>query len=270
MKYIVTHGGQAHRDDFLAVSLALAIEGRLCPVHRREPTQGELENESILVLDVGGRHEPLKNNFDHHQDRSLDCAFVLYGREHINLSNCEWVKPLNIGDTQGPMKLAEFFGMERLPRGMHSPIENSLLSLFSREETVRHSLLEMMYEIGNETIEFIECMNTAIKELDSVTETHEVGGIKVLVTECVLHSGQTQAMSIWKERHAADAAIQISWDDRGPGWSIFRYDDHPGINLSKLEGHEAITFAHKNGFIAKTKQRLAKAEVLNLITRALE
>ena len=88
---IITHGGNAHLDDFMSCAIALtamtwdcmeiyakhgenvslinaldkACEGLL--IERREPTTEELEDKDILVLDVGGKYEPKLWNFDHHQ-----------------------------------------------------------------------------------------------------------------------------------------------------------------------------------------------------------
>ncbi|RME27279.1 MAG: hypothetical protein D6806_04870, partial [Deltaproteobacteria bacterium] len=63
---IVTHGGQAHHDELLAVALALGRFGPL-PVERRDPTGEELDDPRVMVIDIGRRHEPRLLDFDHHQ-----------------------------------------------------------------------------------------------------------------------------------------------------------------------------------------------------------
>ena len=53
---IVTHAGHAHRDDFLSVcfTLALCAEYNNEPVvERRNPTEEELNDADVVVLDVG-------------------------------------------------------------------------------------------------------------------------------------------------------------------------------------------------------------------------
>jgi len=52
---------------------------RFIEVERRNPTQEELQNPNILVGDVGMEFNPERNNFDHHQDKDLPCAFELLG-----------------------------------------------------------------------------------------------------------------------------------------------------------------------------------------------
>ena len=88
---IITHGGNAHLDDFTACAMALvnwawdfqeyaATEGQTVPltaslddacesviIERRDPTSDELEDPEILVLDVGGVYDPARRDFDHHQ-----------------------------------------------------------------------------------------------------------------------------------------------------------------------------------------------------------
>ena len=64
IKTIVTHPGGAHKDDFLACSLLVARHG--VPIFRRDPSEEELADPTIAVVDVGHFHEPEKNNFDHH------------------------------------------------------------------------------------------------------------------------------------------------------------------------------------------------------------
>ena len=66
---IVTHNGQAHFDEFLAISLIIARhEDTHFHIERRDPKVEELENPEIWVIDIGDRFEPPLKNFDHHQD----------------------------------------------------------------------------------------------------------------------------------------------------------------------------------------------------------
>ena len=67
VKNIVTHPGQAHRDEFLACCLILAAKNTEISIERREPTEEEMLDHMVYVVDIGGRHQPGANNFDHHQ-----------------------------------------------------------------------------------------------------------------------------------------------------------------------------------------------------------
>jgi len=75
---ILTHRGRAHKDEFFACSVLLAS----CPspIVRRKQTDAYLADPAIAVIDVGLRHEPALNNFDHHQlpdDAAPTCALSL-------------------------------------------------------------------------------------------------------------------------------------------------------------------------------------------------
>jgi uncharacterized UPF0160 family protein len=82
---ILTHPGSAHKDEFLACCVLLATAP--CPILRREPTEADLADPAIAVVDVGHRHEPALNNFDHHQlpaDAAPTCALSLV-LQHLGL-----------------------------------------------------------------------------------------------------------------------------------------------------------------------------------------
>ena len=53
---IITHPGGAHKDDFLACSLLVARHE--VPILRRDPSDEELADPSVAVVDVGHLHEP--------------------------------------------------------------------------------------------------------------------------------------------------------------------------------------------------------------------
>ncbi|MEO8706734.1 MAG: hypothetical protein ABI867_42300, partial [Kofleriaceae bacterium] len=41
-------------------------------------------------------------------------------------------------------------------------------------------------------------------------------------------------------------------DRRGDGFGIGRYEDHPSLDFSRVEGQGDVHFAHKSGFMCKT------------------
>lgn len=65
-KKIVTHPGLFHADDVCAIAW-LRVCGVTAPVERRNPGVEDLNDPEILVVDVGGEHDPARGNFDHHQ-----------------------------------------------------------------------------------------------------------------------------------------------------------------------------------------------------------
>ncbi|MEM0926614.1 MAG: MYG1 family protein, partial [Planctomycetota bacterium] len=129
---IVTHPGNAHKDDFLACSI-LAHLHRV-PIERRDPTEEDLEDGGVYVVDVGGRHEPEKANFDHHQfpkDHPPICALSLV-LEHVGIYEdakrfFSWLQPAEWLDTRGPNETS---ALMKIPRSVFdelaSPIDITL------------------------------------------------------------------------------------------------------------------------------------------------
>jgi hypothetical protein len=112
---ILTHPGGAHKDEFLACSVLLALHP--VPLVRREPTPEDLANPAICVVDVGHQHEPALHNFDHHQlpkDHPPTCSLSLV-LQHLELYQdarqfCEWLEVAEWFDCRGPVSTAQWLG----------------------------------------------------------------------------------------------------------------------------------------------------------------
>lgn len=72
---IITHGGRFHADEVLAIAF-LREKGITAPIHRSHApiSQQDYDNPNVLILDVGMQYDPLKGNFDHHQDKTRKLA----------------------------------------------------------------------------------------------------------------------------------------------------------------------------------------------------
>lgn len=62
---IITHGGPAHQDEFLAICIVIALDTPTA-VYRRNPTEEECVSPDVMVIDVGRSHDPKRLMFDHH------------------------------------------------------------------------------------------------------------------------------------------------------------------------------------------------------------
>lgn len=49
-----------------------------------------------------------------------------------------------------------------------------------------------------------------------------------------------------------EVAAIVYPDRRGDGYGIARYEDHPKLDFSRVEGEPDVHFAHKSGFMLKT------------------
>jgi len=279
IKKIITHPGAAHRDDFLSVAIALALYGCV-PVFRRDPTQEELEDAEVLVLDCGGRHEPERLNFDHHQlprDADPECALSLFVRhlgleEHFQLQS--WYRTTVLLDSKGPFVTAKALGMEKLPEEIFSPIETVLIGWFgAREEfgdEMGDSVTEFLVDFGMDLLARIDDyskVHSSIRELAKVVEVDDLQGF---IAEETITFELSKAMAQYRARECPDVAFSITKSDRaGESWALYRYDDHPRVDFSRLSDDSRVIFAHKGGFIAKLAEGVDAGEALEMVKAAL-
>ena len=267
---IITHKGQAHRDDFLAVCTLLAVDG-IQEVVRRDPTPEEINDPNIWVVDVGGEHSPKKKNFDHHQDRNSVCAFILL-LNHLGLREAAanvfpWLVFTNSLDTKGPFATAKEMGIasDTLMQIL-SPIEEQLLRFFESQEKVSVETRLLMANIGNGIINKIHFYQKRMVELTENSVILPIGDVAVI--SHAISNRPSSFMDEFRKLHCPEVAVSIVPDDRGDGWTLYRFDDHPRVDFSILEGDESIVFAHKGGFVAKTKN-IPIFQAIALVERAI-
>lgn len=266
MKAILTHPGSAHKDDLLACCLLLSRHR--VPIWRRNPTDEDLADPEIVVVDVGGEHEPNRKNFDHHQfpaDRDPICALSLvlqdFGLYEDARNFCEWLEPAEWFDSRGPFETAKWLGVERdVMNALNSPIDITLLRRFAQknEWNPGDPIWEMMRMIGEDLVMFLRSLRERIDYVARSVEILEVGeGEKPLR---VLYMARTESMPddpssgiaryISMQGEEVDGLIYP--DRRGAGYGLSRYADSPRLDFSQLEEEHDVHFAHARGFVAKT------------------
>lgn len=283
MSRIITHGGKAHRDDLASVCLALAINPNIRRIDRRDPTETELEDPEVLVLDVGGRHEPDLSNFDHHQRGRGDdpeCALSLWSslatvrvgdsEERLRnlLENTKWFQTTVELDVRGPFAVAKSRGISPGDIfALGSPVEGALLGLFEQATVLLFdgSMFRMMAEIGHQLLDQLIATELGRKAVEADAKICDLGGVEVTILSLEDISG----LSVWRERRGMSGGMGVWPDDRGPGWALFRHEDDPRVDLSVLEGAEGVNFAHRGGFIAKTEE-MPIEQALELARRAIK
>ena len=271
IRLIITHPGGAHKDDFLACSLMVSVHG--VPIVRRDPSEQELDDPSVCIIDVGGRHEPEKNNFDHHQfprDHTPTCALSLI-LQHLGMYEdaqmfCDWLEPAEWFDCRGPQKTAEWLGVRREVVGkLNSPIDISMLRRFAKltPDSELHAgdpIYELMCYIGGDLLEYLKSVRSKLDSISAHVERWEVtsGGecFDVLFlprTESAIDdaSGSLARYIMVNELHEQIAAIAYP-DSRGEGFGLARFNDHPRIDFTRVESAGDVHFAHNSGFLCKT------------------
>jgi hypothetical protein len=267
IQLIVTHPGGAHKDDFLACSLLAHLHG--VPIQRRDPTEEDLADPSICVVDVGGVHDPERNNFDHHQfprDAPPLCALSLVlqsmGLYEDALSFCAWLRPAEWLDTLGPNETAKLMGIPRSALSeLNSPLDITLLNRFAGHTELKPEspIYQVMRMVGEDIVNYLRSLR---ERLDYLKEREQIwtiatddGPIQALFLEKSDLISEDPSFGIYAfiESEGRQEEIQalVYPDRRGDGYGLTRYNDSQRLNFSQIESCDDVRFAHKRGFVAK-------------------
>ncbi len=265
---ILTHPGGAHKDDLLAVCVLIAKHE--APVVRKEPTDEELRDPEVAIVDVGGSHDPELMNFDHHHfDRAHPptCALSLI-LEHFKLyeearSLCEWLEPAEWFDSRGPNKTAEWLGVHRrVISQLNSPIDVTLLRRFANttQLTPGDPLYEFMRYIGEDLLQYLSGAKQRIAFAEEHVESWSVSAGEVTLgalflprTDPAVDEPSTALSNYVRFKGLEEQVAALVYPDRrGDGYGIRRYEDHPALDFSRVATEPDVHFAHKSGFMCKT------------------
>lgn len=269
IKKIITHPGGAHKDEFLACCVLLAKDS--VSILRQEATDQELEDPEVVVVDVGHRHEPQLNNFDHHQfprDAEPTCSLSLVlsklGIYEDARSFCPWLEVAEWFDCRGPNDTADWLGLDREVVGkLNSPIDITILQGFAKqaEHNPGEPIWEVMQMMGKELVEYITGLRGRIDEVSKIEEvwnlTHGDVGFKVIFAPRTDPSIQEVSGALgWRVKELGieeEVYVMVYPDGRGQGYGMKRFNDREEIDFSIIEKESDVRFAHARGFIAKVE-----------------
>lgn len=274
MYKIVTHPGSAHKDDFMAVSVLLATLGEAL-VERREATLEDINDPNTYVVDVGMVFDPENNNFDHHHDPSLPCAFHLV-MKHLGYHDAAqvvfgWYCHMSMMDVRGPYKTAEQLGVDTsILFAASSPIDGYILSCFSKiaRMTADEMFYALMKEFGEDLIKMIDLKMDRLSRLKNETQILPVKHFKALVSR--IDENPKLSMELFL-RYLDDESIVMSITPsvRGAGWELLRLKDNFMVDFREIAAHPEIRFVHVNGFVAKTRSLIPLEKVVELASQAI-
>lgn len=271
---IVTHPGNAHKDDFMAVSVLLAILGK-ATVYRREVTAADLADRNTYVVDVGMELDPALHNFDHHQDRSHPCAFHLLlkhlGFHEKALKVYGWYIHMSMMDVRGAHSVAEQLGVDiEVLFAASSPIDGFILSRFSAVESMAAGdlIYELMHDFGRDFLEMMEQKAERLELLEQQTQIVSLGDCKGIVSR--IADNPKLSMELYLRRLSDPTVIiAIFPSNRGAGWELLRLGNNTQVDFRLVASHPQIRFVHFNGFMAKTRTLLSLSEVLPIVSAAI-
>lgn len=261
---ILTHPGGSHKDELLACCLLVAVHG--VEVVRREPTDADLADPDIAVVDVGGEHAPERNNFDHHQfpaDHPPVCALTLV-LQHLGIyedarSFCDWLEPAEWFDTRGPNVTAKWLGVDRETLNkLNSPIDITLLRRFAKSSRLGPGdvIWEMMRFVGQDLLDYVRSLRQRLDFVAANLELWNVAGCEVAFLPRTDPMPEEPSSGIGRYLESIgkgkEVAALVYPDRRGSGYGLSRNNDDPRFDFTRIEGEADVHFAHARGFVAKT------------------
>ena len=299
MKKIITHGGNAHLDDMASCALALVDRawgylernevpmeealGKACEsvvIERREPTAEELKDPHVLVLDVGGRYEPEKGNFDHHQlpagtkESAMSLFAASIGLPNGNFDGTTKYVP---GSTKYPGDSLAYF-LDDAYTWFRTRVALDACGPFAtaKEKLVRWAVVEQF--LG-------PCEEIVLKAFEDAEPEARVDVVKPLA-EMILRRHAAWARVVARVKYdrpwwgdggftiadftMADpedveacsdmftryvTGVAVFHDNRGEGLTLLRLRDDPRIDFTRVKNSPEVAFCHAGGFIVKTKSK---------------
>ena len=230
---IVTHGGMFHADEVLSIAF-LRLVGITAPVERTfTPSTSDLEDRTVIVLDVGKRFESIIHNYDHHQNPDLPAT---------NMLLLTWfeqdVIPTQILDQ---LSIRLFQRVSDIDRGLavltDSSIPefnalirnfNTLSDGFDRALIVAQEILTAMVETSRKAIAD-ESRWDALAKTNGIAFQHD-----------------DDAIFCWKQKAKEEGIYLLVCPNPRGGYSVISRDSAELV----IPVHPSQTFRHNSGFMA--------------------
>ena len=268
IKTIITHPGGAHKDDFLACSVLLS--NHPVSIFRRDPTEQELEDPEVAVVDIGHQHDPKLNNFDHHQlprDHEPTCALSLVLQKFEIYEDtkefCSWLETTEWFDCRGPHDTAEWLGVDREAMAkLNSPLDVTMFQAFAKkkEHHPGEPVWEVMKMMGTDLVQYVTGLRGRINQVAKIEEFWDLGQGEDMIKVAFVPRTEPEVEEAsgglaWRIKELGleeEVVAMVYPDSRGGGYGMRRYDDNLALDFSQLSEQPDVHFTHNRGFIAKT------------------
>lgn len=275
MKKLVSHLPPRHLDDFLALSVLKTIfkDAEIEYLHPQKIPEKYFENQDIILIDIGYRHNPSLNNFDHHQDINLPCSLSLVLKKffQIKYNKYQLLDIIDKTDRFGLLFTKNFYAKRNIEIKINKETDlkrRIILNLDLKKygDLIGNFLLEnlsisyyteflnKLYDylddkkILEEAKKIVEQEEIEFKEKINNIKTIEIENIKIAILKEPINSKINEIFIIT----GADIAIQPNSMDLNQIAIIknSRSAKYEKINLEKIFEKYKKVFIHNTGFMA--------------------
>lgn len=239
IKKIITHNGVFHADEIIAIALLdLTLDSERYPniatlIERKiDISQEELDDPTVIVIDVGLKYNPELNNYDHHHNNKLPCAASLIRRHFLNNEigkniHQKLVEKINMVDL-GNKKADDASISQTILNYNNLPIDNPFFVALDTAQTI----VWAYYETAKLAIQNKEKINQLERKLNG----------KVIIDP------ENTLTTNWKQLAQNHRIFfKIAPNSQEPNkWSLISRDADEIV----IPESETQTFRHNSGFLA--------------------
>lgn len=266
---IVTHDGIFHADEVFTIALIDLLKKGDTPTtvvrtRDKDILASALDNPNVFVVDVGGQHNPPLNNYDHHQDASLNSALGLvvdsakftqaivgkYGIADDMLLRMEFgnrfIQFVQSIDDWDCNRNNAHSTAAALPAGWRNV--SQIIAGFNRIEDgdeAQNQAFETAVSFAAAILEneFIAAKKSAIAEVEYMNRYVLENGVALFET----------FSPVWKAKADHNFAVM----PHHSGWQVLARDTAVCTIPETANGYEGFIFRHAAGFIATFNTREA-------------
>jgi len=247
---VVVHDGIFHADEVFGVAMLkhfLESETVKIVVERTRLVEGLINDDKVILLDVGGQFNPSMLNFDHHQDRNLPASNLLilehlYVNRLIEEDDYNSLLPLmkNISDfdTNSDEIHNKLSGFKSSLTNSNVKITSNLISGFNRSPKEAEEQFNLAVDFA------INILINELYEGKRRIEAERIYDRGIMIGTNVIEFDSF--CMVWKER--TNSPTYAIFPD-GDNWKVLTKDSSK-YPLPEPNDSTNLVFLHQNKFIA--------------------
>ncbi len=242
-KQVITHAGQFHADEILAIAVMRLIQPNIKVIRKFRITPMEYNDPLTVIIDVGRYFEPGKNLYDHHQDKSLPASNLLVLDAFYEELGARFKLDRTESYRMYVHLMKTFFNYVsevdkgRIREANDVPTFNSMIRNMNALDP------EIAFELALTSTEVK--LEAAIRSLKLILEGEKEWDTFEKVTKRVVLQEELKVIPNWKEIAKKDDIIAVIQPNIRGGWQVVSRDSNE-INLPE---DKRASFRHNAGFL---------------------